>query len=178
LLDVKNIVPLPEGNALLLLYLLMTTYETLLRLAFRDPADQAQFLTPAALAAYTGFEHAAQREQSFRFEQWRLGVAMSLLRLLGDLGDHDEARRAAAVLHQALSTARSPEDIDKQIGKEAKLFDQIYTNLYVNEEGEALLDLFARTLDADAPDFLGQVEAEAVDLARELDFERESDEAE
>jgi hypothetical protein len=41
-----------------------------------------------------------------------------------------------------------------------------------------LLDLFARTLDADAPDFLGQVEAEAVDLARELDFEREADEAE
>ena len=149
----------------------MTTYETLLHLAFRDPADQAQFLTPAALGAYSGFERAGAREQSFRFEQWRLGVAMSLLRLLGDLGDHQEARRAAAVLHQALSTARSPQDIDQQIGKENKLFEQIYTNLYVNEEGEALLDLFARTLDADAPDFLAQVEAEAVDLARELDFE-------
>jgi hypothetical protein len=149
----------------------MTTYETLLHLAFRDPADQKEYLTPAVLGAYAGFEQAATREQSFRFEQWRLGVAMSLLRLLADLGDHDEARRAAGVLHKALSTARSPEDIDKQIGKEAKLFDQIYTNLYVNDEGEALLDLFARTLDADAPDFLRQVEAEAVVLARELDFE-------
>lgn len=149
----------------------MTTYETLLRLAFRDPADQEKYLTPAALGAYNSFEQAPAREQSFRFEQWRLGVAMSLLRLLADLGDHDEARRAAAVLHQALSTARSPEDIDKQIHKESKLFDQIYTNLYVNDEGEALLDLFARTLDADAPDFLAQVNAEAVDLARELDFE-------
>jgi hypothetical protein len=75
------------------------------------------------------------------------------------------------VLHRALSTARSPEDIDKQIGREAKLFDQLYTNLYVNDEGEILLDLFARTLDADAPALLGAVQAEAVEVARELDFE-------
>ena len=142
-----------------------------LRLAFRAPADQTQYLTPAVLAAATTFEQAPAREQPFRFEQWRLGVAASLLRLLADLGDHEEARRAAEVLHKALSTARSPEEIDKQIGREAKLFDQIYTNLYVNEEGEALLDLFARTLDADDPSLLAQVEAEAVDLARELDFE-------
>ena len=79
------------------------------------------------------------------------------------------------MLHRALSTARSPQDIDQQIGREAKLFDQVYTNLYVNDEGEALLDLFARTLDADAPELLAQVEAEAVDLARGLDFEREEE---
>ena len=156
----------------------MTTYETLLRLAFRVPADVTHYLTPAVLGADTNFEHATRAEQPFRFEQWRLGVATSLLRLLADLGDQDEARRAADVLHKALSTARSPEDIDKQIHKESKLFDQIYTNLYVNDEGEALLDLFARTLDADAPDLLAQVEAEAVDLARELDFEESADEDE
>lgn len=154
----------------------MTTYETLLRLAFRSPADQAQYLTPGALVAYANFERATPREQPFRFELWRLGVAASLLHLLGELGDHDEARRAAAVLHRALSTARSPADIDQQIGREAKLFDQIYTNLYVNDEGEALLDLFARTLDADAPALLSTVEAEAADLARELDFTAENDE--
>nr|GFD31778.1 hypothetical protein [Tanacetum cinerariifolium] len=140
----------------------MSSYETLLRLAFREPADQEKYLTPAVLGAYSGFEQATPREQGFRFEQWRLGVATSLLRLLADLGDQDEARRASDVLHRALSTARSPEDIDKQIHKESKLFDQIYTNLYVNDEGEALLDLFARTLDADAPDLLAQVNDEAV----------------
>ena len=154
----------------------MTSYETLLRLAFRAPADQEQYLTPAVLGAYANFESAARNEQPFRFEQWRLGVATSLLRLLADLGDHDEAQRAAEVLHRALSTARSPEDIDKQIHKESKLFDQIYTNLYVNDEGEALLDLFARTLDADAPDLLAQVNDEAVDLAHELDFSLNEDE--
>ena len=156
----------------------MSTYETLLRLAFRTPADQTNYLTPATLSAYPTFEQATPREQPFRFEQWRLGVATSLLRLLSDLGDHDEARRAADVLHRALNTAQSPPDIDKQIGKENKLFEQIYTNLYVNDEGEALLDLFARTLDADAPDLLAQVQQEAVDLARELDFDQPDGDAE
>jgi hypothetical protein len=149
----------------------MTTYETLLRFAFRTPQDQAAYLTPATLGVHANFEQASRAELPFRFEQWRLGVAASLLRLLADLGDHDEARRAADVLHRALNTAQSPADIDKQIHKENKLFEQIYTNLYVNDEGEALLDLFARTLDADAPDLLAQIEYEAVDLARELDFE-------
>ena len=154
----------------------MSAYETLLRLAFRTPADQAHYLTPTTLGAYLTFEQATPREQPFRFEQWRLGVAASLLRLLADLGDHDEARRAADVLHRALNTAQSPPDIDKQIGKENKLFEQIYTNLYVNDEGEALLDLFARTLDADAPDLLAQVQQEAVDLARDLDFDQSDEE--
>ncbi len=156
----------------------MTSYETLLRLAFSDPADQEKYLTPAVLDAYAGFERAGRADLSFRFEQWRLGVAASLMRLLADLGHHDEARRASDVLHKALSTARSPEDIDKQIHKENKLFDQVYTNLYVNDEGEAILDLFARTLDADAPDLLAQVNDEAVDLARELDFEAANEEDE
>jgi hypothetical protein len=156
----------------------MTSYETLLRLAFRAPEDQATYLTPVVLGAYDNFEKAPRNEQAFRFEQWRLGVATSLLRLLADLGEHDEARRAADVLHKALSTARSPEDIDKQIHKESKLFDQIYTNLYVNDEGEALLDLFAHALDADAPDLLAQVTDEAVDQARELDFDAKNEDDE
>ncbi len=150
-------------------------YQTLLHLAFSTDADR--YLTPTTLGAHAAFEQAAAREQPYCFELWRLGVAGSLLRLLGELGDHDEARRAADVLHRAQNTARSPQEIDDQIGREAKLFDQVYTNLYVNEQGEALLDLFARTLDADAPAALAEVQAAAVDLAGELDLEG-SDEAE
>lgn len=149
----------------------MTSYEALLRLAYHTPADQARYLTPTALGAYDEFQAAATHEQPFRFERWRLGIAASLLHLVAQLGDFDLAGRASDVLHRALSTANSPADIDQQIGREAKLFDQLYTNLYVNDEGEELLDLFARTLDADAPALLGAVQAEAVELARELDFE-------
>jgi hypothetical protein len=156
----------------------MTAYETLLRLAYRTPADQSHYLTPQVLGAYADFERAKASEQSFRFERWRLGIAASLLHLLAELGDFELARRAAQVLHRALSSAHSPEDIDAQIGHEAKLFDQLYTNLYVNDDGEDLLDLFARTLDADTPALLEAVQNEAVDVARDLDFETEDDDAE
>ena len=60
--------------------------------------------------------------------------------------------------------------------REARLFDELYNNLYVNEQGEKLFDLFARTLDADRPELLEAVAAEAVALVPQLDFERDDDE--
>ena len=148
----------------------MTSYEQLLHLAFTAPNDVKYYLTPTALHAYAALRNAPRAEQPFRFEQVRLGIAMSLLRLVSELGDHDESRQVLDVLHRALSEARSPEDIDRIVSREAKLFDRLYENLYVNEEGEELLNLFGRTLDADAPELLEEVAQEAVDLARTLDF--------
>ena len=80
------------------------------------------------------------------------------------------------MLHRALAEARSPEDIDRIVGRDARLFDRLYENLYVNEQGEELLNLFGRTLDADAPELLEAVAQEAVDLARNLDFSTDEDE--
>ena len=103
---------------------------------------------------------------------------MSLLKLVSELGDHDESRQVLDVLHRALREAHSPEDIDRIIGREARLFDQLYNNLYVNEQGEELLNLFGRTLDADEPELLEAVAQEAVDLARTLDFDDENEKKE
>lgn len=153
----------------------MTPYEQLLHLAFTAPNDVKYYLTPTALQAYDALRKASPTERPFRFEQVRLGIAMSLLRLVSELGDHDESRQVLDVLHRALSEARSPEDIDRIVGREAKLFDRLYENLYVNEEGEELLNLFGRTLDADAPELLEEVAQEAVDLARTLDFSAEDE---
>jgi hypothetical protein len=124
----------------------MSPYEQLLHMAFHAPNDVRYYLTPTALRAYDTFRRASQAEQPFRFEQVRLGLAMGLLKLLADLGDHDESRQVLAVLHRALNEAKSPEDIDRIISRDAKLFDRLYENLYVNEEGEELLNLFGRTL--------------------------------
>lgn len=150
-------------------------YATLLQLSFPDPADAGRYLSPAVRQAYATFAAAAPAEQPFRFEQLRLGVALCLLKLLADLGDHDESRQLLPVLHRALTESRSPADIDRIMSKEARLFDQLYNNLYVNEEGELLLDLFARTLDADHPQLLDEVIEEAVDLVPQLDFEHPED---
>ncbi|SFQ73359.1 hypothetical protein [Hymenobacter arizonensis] len=153
----------------------MTPYEQLLHLAFTAPNDVKYYLTPTTLQAYDQLRAAKPTERPFRFEQVRLGVAMSLLKLVSELGDHDESRQVLDVLHRALSEARSPEDIDRIVGREAKLFDRLYENLYVNEQGEELLNLFGRTLDADAPELLEDVAQEAVDLARTIDFSENED---
>ncbi|WP_052732712.1 hypothetical protein [Hymenobacter terrenus] len=154
----------------------MSPYEQLLHLAFTAPNDVKYYLTPTARHAYDQLRAATPAERPFRFEQVRLGLAMSLLKLVSELGDHAESRQVLDVLHRALSEARSPEDIDRIVGREARLFDRLYENLYVNEEGEELLNLFGRTLDADAPQLLEEVAQEAVDLARTLDFSADEDE--
>lgn len=152
-------------------------YDTLLQLAFPDPADAARYLTPEVRQAEAAFRAAAgSAGQNLRFEQWRLGLGMSLLKLVADLGDQPESRQLVPVLHRALTQSRSPEDIDRHMAREARLFDELYNNLYVNEEGEKLFDLFARTLDADRPELLDAVAAEAVALVPHLDFERDDDE--
>jgi hypothetical protein len=156
----------------------MSPYEQLLHLAFHAPNDVRYYLTPVALQAYDQFRAAPRSAQPFRFEQVRLGLAMGLLKLVSELGDHHESRAVLDVLHRALNEARSPEDIDRIIGREAKLFDQLYANLYVNEEGEELLNLFGRTLEADAPELLEDVAREAVALARTIDFNSDTDEDE
>ena len=153
----------------------MTPYEQLLHLAFTAPNDVKYYLTPATLCAYDQLQAALPAQRPFRFEQVRLGLAMGLLKLVSELGDHDESRQVLDVLHRALSEARSPEDIDRIVGRDAKLFDRLYENLYVNEEGEELLNLFGRTLDADAPELLEEIAQESVDLARTLDFETDEE---
>ncbi|HEX8507355.1 MAG TPA: hypothetical protein VF630_18465 [Hymenobacter sp.] len=154
----------------------MSPYEQLLHLAFTAPNDAKYYLTPAALQAHEQLRTASPAARPFRFEQVRLGLAMSLLKLVSELGDHDASRQVLDVLHRALSEARSPEDIDRIVGREARLFDRLYENLYVNEQGEELLNLFGRTLDADAPELLEAVAQEAVDLARTIDFGTDEDE--
>lgn len=148
----------------------MTAYEQLLHLAFTTPNDARYFLTPTALHAHEHLQAATPPERPFRFEQLRLGLAMSLLKLLADLGDHAESRQALDLLHRALHEARSPADIDRIIGRDARLFDKLYENLYVNEQGEEVLNLFGRTLEAEAPEQLDEVARDGVQLARNLDF--------
>ena len=155
----------------------MNPYEQLLHLAFADRPDAAHYLTDTTRQAHARLRAAPPAEQPFRFEQMRLGTALALIQLLAQLGDHDESRQVLALLHRALAEAQSPADIDRIVGREAKLFDELYDNLYVNEQGEELLDLFARTLDAQAVVELEDITIEAATLAQNLDFSDNEDEA-
>ncbi|WP_139920042.1 hypothetical protein [Hymenobacter sp. DG01] len=149
--------------------MLVSPYQRLLQLAFSAAPDAAHYLPATTLSAYRTFEEADPRDLSFRFERVRLGVALSLMKLLTDLGDLEESRRVMEVLRQALK-ATSVAAIDATITKEANVFERLYTNLYVNEEGEQLLHLFERALDADSQPLMDDVIREALRLAPTLDF--------
>lgn len=152
-----------------------SAYEQLLRQAFPTKEDAARFLTEPNLTAYAAFQQAAKADLAFRFERVRLGVAMALMKLLADLGDHEESRRVLDVLYKALG-AKSVADIDATITRDAKLFERLYTNLYVNEDGEQLLNLFERTLDADTKPLMDEAIQDALEVAGELDFSPHADE--
>ncbi|GAB3835112.1 hypothetical protein [Hymenobacter jeollabukensis] len=145
-----------------------TLFQQLLHAAFRQ--DAPALLPSTDLQAYQELQRAPAREQGFHFERVRLLVAMSLMKALADLGDHDESRQVQQVLHRAL-TARSIEQIDAIITKDAQHFERLYTDLYVNDEGEQLLHLFERTLDADTMPAMDAVIQEASDLVDALDFD-------
>ncbi|OON69160.1 hypothetical protein [Hymenobacter sp. CRA2] len=145
-----------------------TLFQQLLHGAFRQEA--ADYLPHTDLQAYSDLQRAAPREQGFRFERVRLLVAMSLMKALADLGDHEESRQVLQVLHKALK-AKSADQIDAVITKEAHHFERLYTDLYVNDEGEQLLHLFERTLDADSIPAMDAVIQEAAELVDDLDFD-------
>ncbi|MDU0371100.1 hypothetical protein ACFPAF_11890 [Hymenobacter endophyticus] len=157
--------------------MLVSPYQRLLELVFAQPADTARYLHPTTLAAYRTFEQASPQDIAYRFERVRLGVALSLMKLLSDLGDLDEARAVLDVLHRALK-APSVGAIDATIQKDAATFERLYTNLYVNEEGEQLLHLFERTLDADSQPLMDDVIREALRLGPKLDFSHLADDDE
>ena len=151
-----------------------TTYDQLLHQAFPDPADAARYLSKPTLAAYHDLEHANRPELSFRFERVRLAVAMALMKLLADLGDHADSRAVLDLMHRALR-AGSTQEIDAIITKEGKLFDRLYSNLYVNEQGEELLNLFGDTLEVDSVAGMDALMADALALAQELDFTQDDE---
>lgn len=151
-----------------------SVYQQLLQLAFPTPADATAYLTPPTRTAYSTLEHADRNELAFRFERVRLAVAMSLMKLLADLGDHAESRAVLDLLHRALR-AGSAKEIDAIITKDAKLFDRLYTDLYVNETGEQVLHLFEETLDADSFEGMDDIIRRAVQVAQEADFSASDD---
>jgi len=154
-----------------------TTYDQLLHQAFPESADATRYLTPPTLAAYHELARASRPELAFRFERVRLAVAMALMKLLADLGDHADSRAVLDLMHRALR-AGSTQEIDAIITKEGKLFDRLYSNLYVNDQGEELLNLFGDTLEVDSIAGMDALMADALTLAQELDFTQEDDEDE
>lgn len=111
----------------------------------------------------------ASAELHFAFEKIRLGVAIALMQIFTDLGGEEISASVLIVLKKA-AKASSIAQIDTIIQKESKIFDKLFQNLYTNAEGELILDLFARTLDADSRGEMGQIVKETLRALENLEF--------
>jgi hypothetical protein len=112
----------------------------------------------------------SQELVSFRFERLRLGIGITLLQLLTDLGGDEDSSEVRDLLQDALEAA-NVQEIDKRIQKKGHLFEDLYTDLYVNAEAEHVLALYERTLESSSKEETDEVLEEALELAHDLEIQ-------
>lgn len=161
--------------------MLGSEFELLLQKALHN-TQPAVFDKPV-LAVFDTFDKAEQLftktrkvsgELHFYFEKIRLGVAIALMQIFTDLGGDETSSKVLEVLKKAAKTT-SVSQIDTIIQKESKVFDKLFQNLYTNIEGELILDLFARTLEADSRKEMNQIVKETLQALENLDFPDEGE---
>ncbi|GAA4315930.1 hypothetical protein [Nibribacter koreensis] len=116
----------------------------------------------------------SQEMVSYRFERLRLGIGITLLQLLTDLGGDEDSAEVRDLLQDALDAA-NVQEIDKRIQKKGHLFEELYTDLYVNAEAEHVLSLFERTLESSTKEETDELLEEALELALDLEIQSGED---
>ena len=154
------------------------SFELLLETAFAPQTPQV-FEEPAA-AVYQQLEQALKSsrtkggkaidEVGFRFERLRLGVAIALIKAYARLADNEGAKDVLQLLQEAVK-AKSTREIDKIIQKKIGLFDNLYHEIFVNEQRENLLALFEQTLDATSKEEIDDLILEGLEALQEIDFD-------
>ncbi|WP_051359876.1 hypothetical protein [Adhaeribacter aquaticus] len=150
-----------------------TNFEQLITRALRT--ETPGLFDKSEAAVYKEFELAESRHRNnanqpkagdnlhFKFEKVRLGVGIAIMQVFSDMADDDDSRKVLKALVNA-AQATSIAQIDAAINKDMKAFDNLYKDLYINDEGEMLLGLFERTLNADSKRELDQIIAESLKL--------------
>lgn len=154
------------------------SFELLLETAFAPETPQV-FEEPAAVV-YQQLEQALKNtrlkggkagdEVGFRFERLRLGVAIALIKAYARMADNEGAKDVLQLLQEAVR-AKNTREIDKIIQKKIGLFDNLYHEIFVNEQREHLLALFEQTLDAGTKEEIDDLIMEGLEALQEIDFE-------
>ncbi len=109
-------------------------------------------------------------ELNYRFERVRLGMAIAFVKAYTRLADNETSIEALAVLQDAIK-AKSTKEIDKIVQKKIAVFDNLYHEIFVNEEREQILGLFEATLDAGSKEELDDLMLDGLELLTTIDFE-------
>lgn len=137
---------------------------------FAEPTEQVYLLLTQAIKAARQQQGKANEEVGFRFERVRLGVAIALIKAYSRLADNEGATDVLHLLLEAVK-AKNTREIDKIIQKKIALFDNLYHEIFVNEEREHLLALFEQTLDATAKEELDELILEGLEAIQSIDFD-------
>ncbi len=157
-----------------------TTYQAFLEHALtQEQTTLIQKVTPLYQDLETALRDGkpgtkTQEEVSFRFERLRLGLGIALMQLLTDLGGDEDSALVRDLLEEALEAKNVPK-IDAIIQQKSHLFEELYTDLYVNPEAEEVLALFEDTLAAQSKDEADNIIDRALDVAQHLEFPAEED---
>ncbi|WP_210463955.1 hypothetical protein [Rufibacter roseolus] len=155
-------------------------YQQLLDQVFGlEPVDLRTEISPLYLELEKALQEArpgrkSQEEVSYRFERLRLGLGISLLQLLTDLGGDDESAQVRDLLQEALQ-ASTVKGIDTVVQQKSYLFEELYTDLYVNADAEHILALFEETLNASSKEEIDDLLDRSLEIAEDLEFQGEED---
>ncbi|HEY4651996.1 MAG TPA: hypothetical protein VIG72_11315 [Pontibacter sp.] len=145
-------------------------------------SENPQVFEEGAADVYKKFEEAYRayartnkitEELNFRFERVRLGVAIAFVKAYTRLADNETSIEALQVLQDAIK-AKSSKEIDKIVQKKIAVFDNLYHEIFVNEEREQILGLFEAALDAGAKEELDELMLDGLELLTAIDFEHHS----
>lgn len=149
--------------------LLDTAYNIENPAVFEEGATTVYKLFEEAYRDFVKTQNATD-ELNYRFERVRLGVAIAFVKAYTRLADNETSIEALEVLQEAIK-AKSSKEIDKIVQKKIAVFDNLYHEIFVNEEREHILGLFEATLDANSKEALDELILEGLELLTAIDFE-------
>lgn len=113
-------------------------------------------------------------ELAFAFERLRLGIGVALIQVFVRLSENPESKQVVDLLLQGLE-AKSIEEIDKIMHDGVSAFDNLYTDVFVNKDREAILELFEKTLESENKAQLNGVLREGLAQLDHIDWDHDSE---
>src|SRR6478609_1459358 len=108
------------------------------------------------------------------FERLRLGIGAALIQVFVRLSENPESKEVVELLLTALE-AKSVEDIDQIMHQGVSAFDNLYADVFVNQDRENILALFERNLEAENRAQINGVLRESLVLLDNVDWEHNND---
>jgi hypothetical protein len=111
---------------------------------------------------------------AFTFERLRLGIGASLIQVFASLTDDPGSPKVVELLFKALK-AKNVEEIDKVMHEGVAIFENLYSDVFINPAREKVLGLFEKNLEADSRPSINAILREALSLLDEINFSADHD---